>query len=67
MTNSVGSTAQNIALLPAASRPIDPAAEARQREQDNEVIEDRDAVRQAPEVRSAPAGKERPRHVDRVA
>ena len=67
MTNAVGSTAQNIALQPAAARPVDPAAEAVQREQQREGIEDREAVRQTPETQPAPATKERARHVDRVA
>ena len=67
MTNSVGSTAQNVALQPAAARPIDPAAEAAEREKDDEQIEEREAVRMTQQTHAAPETKEKPHHVDRYA
>ena len=67
MTNSVGSTSQNIALQPAAAPPVDPAAEAMEREKEREVIQTLAAVRQAPAAQPAPAHQSRPGRVDRVA
>lgn len=68
MTNSVGSTSQNVALQPAAARPVDPAVEAAQRQRENEAVETPQAVHKAEETQSASAPpRERPRHVDRHA
>jgi len=74
MVNSVG-TPQNIALQPAAPRPVDTVAEDEQRDRQRDAVIEREAVQQAhetepPEPSSDDQPKpppEPPKHVDRYA
>ena len=75
MVNAVGTPAQNVALQPAAPRPVDATAEAEQRDRQREAVIEREAVHQARES-EPPAPRpddppkpapERPKRVDRYA
>lgn len=67
MVSNVNGSPQNVALEPAAPRPVDPAAEAVQREQSREAIESREAVRRTRQAEPQPAHDERTKHVNRYA
>lgn len=68
MVSNVNGSPQNVALEPAGPRPVDPAAEAAQREQSREAIQSTEAVRRSHETEPEPAHDERARnHVNRYA
>ena len=67
MISNVNGSQQNVALEPAAPRPVDPTAEAGQRERQREAIEDEAIARRSRKSDPEPEHDERSRHVDRVA